>query len=456
MGAASESVSGDETQHDFVTSSAPFPDPQKPHMAKTFSESSPASSTSDSQSETGPSMGEEQDCSSSQISVSGHPTDELASSDGEGLSPKLEQQSSHGTQLGGYLEGPASMSALQASDIPLQTFGSLEALQNKGSEYLLDSYQPFIGDDGSEDLSQSFPTPTFSAGQAFLNNSLLQNTIDLQESIEQEDEFSSESDLGAAMQLKTPPVMDIASRRNRRPPPLSINGSRSYSYNVPKTAVDLSKRGQYGNTMRRVASVNGMVRIAKPSSGTPRSPFTERKAEGLLQLNRSPNMNGPKGSIAPPTPNTPIVSAHLSVEDAVASAGLSLNEKAPFSNMVVQDPTLRTPPTTPGIMDHLFNMNAAYESSLSDEPLATPGLGRFPGEFEIPDTSTAVPGYLANDCTSQPDTPLYAPNMGPAYFGYAGGNAEYNWSEATTSARSSPGQNSQRMQFMNMTASNFS
>jgi hypothetical protein len=59
LDAASESVSGDETHHDFVASSAPFPDPQKPHMAKGYSESSTASSTSDSQSETGPSMGDE-------------------------------------------------------------------------------------------------------------------------------------------------------------------------------------------------------------------------------------------------------------------------------------------------------------------------------------------------------------------------------------------------------------
>jgi hypothetical protein len=444
--AAPGSASDDDTQREFVASSAPFPEPQKPlHLTKAFAESSPASSLSNSPSETVPSTADEQDCISSQVSASGHPADDMTASDSDCLSPKLEEHLHSTTQLGDFLEASVPMSSMQG-------YGSLDSRQGKTGEYLLDSYQPFVGDDGSAGLRQSFSTPSFAGEHGFLDNGVLQDPSQFQETLEQEAGFSPESDLGADMQLKTPPVMDIASRRNRRPPPLSINGARTSSYSVPKTAVDLSKSRQFGNTMRRVASVNGMVRIAKPSSAAPRSPFTERKAEGLLYLNRSPNMNGPRSSIAPPTPNTPIVSAHLGVDDA----SFSLNDKLPFSHMANQDPTLRTPPTTPGIMDQLFNLNSAYESSLTDEPLATPGLGRFPGEFEMPDMPATVPGYLASDCTSQPETPLYAPNMGPAYFGYSGGNAEYNWSEANASARSSPGQTAQRMQFMNMTASNFS
>ncbi|KAI9167021.1 Paired box protein Pax-6 [Paramyrothecium foliicola] len=453
MDASSGNDSGEEVHRDSVASSAPFPELRKPlRLANASSEPSPDNSNSDTYSESGRGTIDEHDTIASQISASCTHTDDLGASDSDCLSPKLEEHSSNsGSHIGAYL---ANTSPVQASDVALQAFESLEHLQTKCPEYLLDSYQPLIGSD-AEELASSFSSQTFPSEQTFLEGSLLQENPHVQGPHEQDHDFS-DSEISPAMHLKTPPAIDIASRRNRRPPPLAIAGARSYSYNIPKTAVDLSKRGQYGNTMRRVASVNGMVRIAKPSSGTPRSPFSERKAEGLLQLNRPPNINATKGSIAPPTPNTPVVSQHLSVDEALAAGTFSLDDKSPFSSMVVQDPTLRTPPTTPGIMDQLFSLNAAYESSMPDEPLATPGLGRFPGEFELPDMSTAVPSYLAQDCTSQPETPLYAPHMGPTYFGYAGGNAEYNWSEVSSSAKSSPGQNSQRVQFMNMTASNFS
>jgi hypothetical protein len=357
-------------------------------------------------------------------------------------------------QLGNnYLHASTGVSPLQPSNITLEGFASLPRLDTKCNDDLLASYpyQSLIKSD-AEELGQSFPQQTFSAGEfGYMDDSVIDHTY-IEESGQHDHGLSPESgaNLEAGMQLKTPPPgMDIASRRNRRPPPLSINGgSRSYSYSIPKTAVDFSKRNHFGNTMRRVASVNGMGRISKASAAGPRSPFSERKAEGLMLLNRSPTLNGPKTAIAPPTP-------HLSVDDALASGAFALSNKASFSHMVAQDPTLRTPPTTPGVMDQLFNLNAPYDSSLSDEPLATPGLGHFPEEFELPNMSVSVPDYLGQACTSQPETPLYAPHMGPAYFGYAGGNAEYNWSEGS-STKSSPGQNAQRVQFMNMTASHFS
>jgi hypothetical protein len=103
----------------------------------------------------------------------------------------------------------------------------------------------------------------------------------------------------------------------------------------------------------------------------------------------------------------------------------------------------------------MFALNPAYDAPGFDEPLVTPGLGSFPSDFEVPTVSSNVPNYVANGCASQPQTPSYNPQVGPNYFGYSGGNAEYNWSDASVSAKSSPGQSHRQVQFMNMTPSSF-
>lgn len=262
------------------------------------------------------------------------------------------------------------------------------------------------------------------------------------------DENSISTDADSQGLAKSAPSMDIASRRNRRPPHLAINASRSYSTGGPRTGVDVGRRADAGNSMRRVASATGTVRISK-SSGTPRSPFFDRNPDALFQLNRSPSFTAATATIAPPTPNTPIVSAQHGLCDVNTDSKLS-------SDLVmVQDPTLRTPPTTPGIMDNMFALNPAYDGPGFDEPLVTPGLGSFPSDFEVPNVSNNVPNYIANGCASQPQTPSYNSQVGPNYFGYSGGNAEYNWSDASVSAKSSPGQSHRQVQFMNMTPSSF-
>lgn len=253
-------------------------------------------------------------------------------------------------------------------------------------------------------------------------------------------------------QLKSPQTTDIASRRNRRPAPLSINGARSYASGIPKTAADLGRRAEFGSSMRRVSSATGSGRVSKPVS-MPRSPLYDQKADPLFHLNRSPNMSGPRGTIAPPTPNTPLVAnAQQSVGAGVLSPTFLLDEK---SDLVAHDPTLRTPPTTPGLMDNLFHLNMMNGMNSDDDGLATPSLGGFSSDFDVPSMSTAVPGYIANpnDAPSQPETPLYAGHMGPTYFGFQGGNPEYNWSDASNSAKSSPGEHN--VHFMNMTPSHF-
>lgn len=255
--------------------------------------------------------------------------------------------------------------------------------------------------------------------------------------------------------LKSTQSMGIASRRNRRPPHLAINASRSYSACGPRTGIDMGRRVDVGGSMRRVASATGTVRISKPS-GTPRSPFFERNADALFQLNRSPSFTAATATIAPPTPDTPIVSAQQGLCEVNVGSALPTDPKLSSGLVIVQDPTLRTPPTTPGIIDNMLALNAGYEGGVFDEPLVTPGLGNFPTDFEVPNVSNNVPNYVANGCASQPQTPSYSSQMGPNYFGYSGGNAEYNWSDASVSAKSSPGQSHRQVQFMNMTPSSFS
>lgn len=257
------------------------------------------------------------------------------------------------------------------------------------------------------------------------------------------------------MTLKSPPSIDIASRRNRRPPHLAINASRSFSSGFPRTGIEMGRRGSNCGSMRRVASATGAGRICK-SASTPRSPFFERNSDALFQLNRSPSFIGTSTTAAPPTPNTPVVvnSHNNNIGEVTPASSLTMEDK--YSSMLaVHDPTLRTPPTTPGIIDAMFNMDTAYDMPVSDEPLITPGVGHFPSDFEMPGMSNNVPDYISSGCSSQPQTPSCVPQIGPAYFGYSGGNPEYNWSDASLSADSSPSQSQRQVQFMNMTPSSF-
>jgi hypothetical protein len=132
---------------------------------------------------------------------------------------------------------------------------------------------------------------------------------------------------------------------------------------------------------------------------------------------------------------------------------------APFN----ADPTMRTPPDTPGLMggypSGVFSnshLQATFDYNVIDEPLITPGLGSFDNDF--PTVPTNLPTYVSQSCSSQPTTPSYpTTTMGPAFFPpfVMGGNQEYNWSDA--SARSSPGQlnRAREFQFTNMTAQDF-
>ena len=244
--------------------------------------------------------------------------------------------------------------------------------------------------------------------------------------------------------LRSPPIIDIASRRNRRPAPLAIDGSRSYSGGIPKTALELGRRP---GTMRRVSSATGTMRVSKPI-GVPRSPF---------QMSRSPVLAGlnTKGTNAPPTPDTPV----LASQPTTASVhNLDSANPSSASDLAIHDPTLRTPPTTPGGVQNFFSLNSVYEVPMAGNSFATPSIAGFAGDFnnEIP---LGFPQAFANpsNCVSQPHTPAFVSPMNPSSFDMTGGNAEYTWpQESVVSGDPSPADSRQDSQFLNIPASGFS
>ncbi|PTB65386.1 homeobox domain-containing protein [Trichoderma citrinoviride] len=208
-------------------------------------------------------------------------------------------------------------------------------------------------------------------------------------------------------QLRSPCPTDIASRRNRQTPQLSFNGSRSFSGSL--RVADAARRSEQVGSMRRVVSTSatGRVRKSSLSAATPRSPFFQR--------NRSPM--GP-GSAAPPTPNTPVVT-----EPQNANGGLFPLTTKYSSSALMQDPTLRTPPTTPAFLENFVfnNQGASYTMgnfgarSFSDQLDAS--VHRTAAEYDA--------GITA--CSSQPTTPMFPYQVGSGYFpGYADGS-DYNW-----------------------------
>ncbi|KAH8737528.1 hypothetical protein BGZ61DRAFT_17508 [Ilyonectria robusta] len=427
---------------DRVASSAPFPDPRRPSIKSEYTDGSPSAdlATPEHDSETSQSDA----CSSPDMSL--HATPDRALSF-DSCNAGVEYFS-----LKPEVIGSKSAFISDSTGEFLSLGEPNPQIPSAGLQYPdFDQFPQLIMPNDDCELTPSYSQQCF-PGSAGVSPASAQGSYP-QYSEQEFDENHAGANGGSQRSLKSPPSMDIASRRNRRPPHLAINASRSYSAGVPRTAVDMGRRTDVGSSMRRVASATGTVRISKPS-GTPRSPFFDRSHEVLIQLNRPPSFSGATPTIAPPTPNTPVVLNQQGMCEVNASCALSLNEKGSL-DLAVHDPTLRTPPTTPGIIEHMFTVNSAYDVPVSDEPLVTPGLGSFPSDFEVPGVSNQVPNYITNGCSSQPQTPSYTPHMGPNYFGYSGGNAEYNWSDPSGSAKSSPGQSHQQVQFMNMTPSSF-
>ncbi|KAJ6446226.1 Homeodomain-like protein [Purpureocillium lavendulum] len=252
---------------------------------------------------------------------------------------------------------------------------------------------------------------------------------------------------------KSPQAVDIASRRNRRPAPLSITGSRSHSSYVPKTAIDMSARGDRTSPMRRVASASSSNRVKK-SVSTPRSPFFD----GVFPTRRSPSAAGPQGSGAPPTPDTPIALNHQGLVDSTTS--YSLDNKYLSTDMSLQDPTLRTPPTTPGFMDSLFPMGSGYDMTISEETLVTPNIARLTNGFSVPSVQNGMPGYIgpANTGTNQVqgNSSLLSSQISSAYLNFLGTGVDYSWPDSSVSMRPSSASQQPQGGYLNIASTGFS
>lgn len=234
--------------------------------------------------------------------------------------------------------------------------------------------------------------------------------------VDRDASISPTSQVPAGMHLKSPPSIDIATRRNRRPTPLSINaahGGHSGS-GVPKTAIDLSKMAENAKFMRRTSSASSSGRISKPIT-TPRNMFT---------MNRSPSSTGAASSMAPPTPDTPVVTSSQGINDMSLMGTFSLDAK--MAGFVAHDPTLSTPPSTPGMMDNVFNMNPAYGMGISEDYLVNTGLSGLPSSFDM--TAVPVSGYVNNaGMSSQQGNGVYSQqnSSSPSFMGFYGSS---DWS----------------------------
>ncbi|KAI1410858.1 hypothetical protein F5Y13DRAFT_69912 [Hypoxylon sp. FL1857] len=284
-----------------------------------------------------------------------------------------------------------------------------------------------------------------------------------------------------------PPPANIASRRNiPRPAALQTASLRSRSYNLgygPRTGLDGSKRmdpSSPASAMRRISSTAGSMhgRIQKSSSG-PRSPmfFNNRNAEALLQYHaRSPvgPVTATFPGAAPPTPMTPAVVDQQGIREPTVSSACSDDNSfllgGGFSASIMQElkaeTNLKTPPSTPGLLNHFGNHN--YPANPfgtgvefhADQPLMTPFF-----QTEFPDLSMRnVPSYAELTDGSLPTTPLYPSIMGSMQdqnsFGHSTmGNTQFDWdaNESVNSTKSSPNQpRSKQIQFtQNMTPQDY-
>ncbi|KAI1136943.1 hypothetical protein F5Y05DRAFT_405051 [Hypoxylon sp. FL0543] len=284
-----------------------------------------------------------------------------------------------------------------------------------------------------------------------------------------------------------PPPANIASRRNiPRPAALQTASLRSRSYNLgygPRPALDATKRigpSSPASAMRRISSTAGSMqgRIQK-SSSAPRSPmfFNNRNAEALLQYHaRSPvgHVTAAFPGAAPPTPMTPAVIEQQGIREPTVSSACSDDNSfllggslsASIMHEFKADDNLKTPPTTPGLLNHFGTQNYTanpYGTRVelhADQPLLTPYF-----QAEFPDLSMRnVPSYAELTDGSLPTTPLY-PNLMSSIqdqnsFGHnAMGNTQFDWdaNESVNSSKSSPNYpRSKQIQFtQNMTPQDY-
>ncbi|RFU79966.1 homeobox [Trichoderma arundinaceum] len=368
-------LQGSDRKRDLVASSAPFPQPRRASQAKEQSPDAPSQLSTASESSTDayeatppvtPHLG------SLSSLVFRHADDEQHSSAAEDDSVKTESPSKDYVSAS---ESDMSFANVSALDTML-------SIENTADQYA-NEYQEM-------DLERI---------TAFLDQTAIPSSPD--------------------HQLKSPCPTDIASRRNRQTPQLSINGPRSYSGVLSRAGADVSRRSEQVGSMRRVVSTSGTGRVRKSSasSATPRSPFFQR--------NRSPMA---AGSAAPPTPNTPVVAEPHSINGALFPLTTKYSSSA-----LIQDPTLRTPPTTPAFLENfVFNNNGTSYA------MGNFGMRTFPDDLDASIHGTAAEydaGIKA--CSSQPTTPMFPYQVGAGYFSGYTGSSDYNWPYSSNTGESS-------------------
>lgn len=249
--------------------------------------------------------------------------------------------------------------------------------------------------------------------------------------------YDAESPSTEASDAKSPRALDLASRRDRRPAPLQIGGARSKTY-----ATRTSDAGQI--TPMRIASGSGTGRVRK-SVATPRSPFFDKTVDMLFHRRSSPRGSvGRTGSAAPPTPDTPVALQQHESGGACLSALYSLNGKYSPPDLVLSDPTLRTPPSTPGFSDDLYNLGTGYDLSISEETLIGPDMGRL-HSVNLGSSAAMYGSYAPNArCSTQQMVPMFSTQLGQTYLNFVGAgtnSSEYDWSglsPSTASTASNP------------------
>lgn len=240
--------------------------------------------------------------------------------------------------------------------------------------------------------------------------------------------FTTDSLQNTSSQLRSPPAIDIASRRNRRPAPISINPSRS---SVMKSGLDLGKKMDGGNPTRRVSPASGANRVYKSTTNSQGSSWVQIMGDAYKQK-QSQVLYGTKNINTPPTPDTPVDQLSLGGTIAhVNSNSDSRDRRLTASDPDSYDPNMRTPPTTPGGTENFFNYGTAYDMSLVSSMAS----------FSNPGIPIQTYYSSANDGSSQPQTPSFSAQASLAYTDFFGDYAAYHWPDSSASGNSSPAQN---------------
>ncbi|KAG5992242.1 hypothetical protein E4U54_003708 [Claviceps lovelessii] len=374
-------------QRDFVASSAPFPQPgtsSKQHSESSLSPIDP--------------------------SVVDETSDVGQSSDSDSTSP---------------LPLPLPLATIQDEHIDIFDQGDEEddnpcALSDRMNDYLNVQGNPGLDVNSSGEASLQYFT-------GFAASESVQQSVENYDNDYDVDLSTSSSPLAGDYDALLSNTTDIASRRNRRPAPLSIAGGRRNSYTT---------RANQAACMRRISSSTSSGRVTK-SVATPRSPFFDKSVVSLLQRLPSPRSAGRHGSAAPPTPDTPVtIQSHEGLGGAPAL--YTLNGKFTPPDAFVSDPTLRTPPTTPGFSDGLFQFGSGYDMSISQEPLIAPDMVRLQPGMAMVGHAPAFANYLSpnsNQSSTQQMATVYQAQLVQSCLGFPGseGNSDYSWSDLSPS-----------------------